>query len=567
VAGSHGYGHFWISTAGVWIYATDTAHNEFVGGTTYTDTLSVSSADGTSHLLTVNILGTNDPAVIGGTDTQNLTETNAVLTTGGTLTISDVDSAATFAAQTDVAGSHGYGHFSINSAGAWTYATDTAHNEFVGGRTYTDMLSVSSADGTSHLLTVNILGTNDPAVIAGTDTQNLTETNGVLTTGGTLTISDIDSAASFAARTNVAGSHGYGHFSISSSGVWTYATDTAHNEFVAGTTYTDTLSVSSADGTSHLLTVNILGANDPAVIAGQTIGAVEVADDGPGSGTLTYTGTLTDTDVDNAANTFATAAAGSATDHGYGTYQMTAAGVWTYTLNNSNAAVQALGENQHLTDTFTVHTVDGTAQIITVNVTDNDDPDHDVYAADGITLLSTSTAFMSGNSHNFIGGSTGDTIIGHNDSTVDRINAQGGNDTIYGRGGNDIIQGGDGNDVIYAGSGNDTITGGAGADQLWGGSGGDTFVFAAVADSTPASFDTIQDFQVGVDHIKLSGLGFSATTSGFGALAAHSVNWSQVGSDTVVLGDTNGGPGNAELQIVLKGVTATSLHLSDFILA
>jgi Ca2+-binding RTX toxin-like protein len=246
---------------------------------------------------------------------------------------------------------------------------------------------------------------------------------------------------------------------------------------------------------------------------------------------------------------------------------MTAAGVWTYTLNNSNAAVQALGENQHLTDTFTVHTVDGTAQIITVNVTDNDDPDHDVYAADGITLLSTSTAFMSGNSHNFIGGSTGDTIIGHNDSTVDRINAQGGNDTIYGRGGNDIIQGGDGNDVIYAGSGNDTITGGAGADQLWGGSGGDTFVFAAVADSTPASFDTIQDFQVGVDHIKLSGLGFSATTSGFGALAAHSVNWSQVGSDTVVLGDTNGGPGNAELQIVLKGVTATSLHLSDFILA
>src|SRR5438874_1395820 len=36
------------------------------------------------------------------------------------------------------------------------------------------------------------------------------------------------------------------------------------------------------------------------------------------------------------------AAAGSATDHGYGTYEMTAAGTWTYTLDNSNATVQGL---------------------------------------------------------------------------------------------------------------------------------------------------------------------------------------------------------------------------------
>ena len=40
---------------------------------------------------------------------------------------------------------------------------------------------------------------------------------------------------------------------------------------------------------------------------------------------------------------------------------MTAGGVWTYTLDNSNAAVQALNAGQTLTDTFTVTTVDGTA--------------------------------------------------------------------------------------------------------------------------------------------------------------------------------------------------------------
>ena len=35
-------------------------------------------------------------------------------------------------------------------------------------------------------------------------------------------------------------------------------------------------------------------------------------------------------------------AAGAATANGYGTYALTAAGVWTYTLDDSNAAVQAL---------------------------------------------------------------------------------------------------------------------------------------------------------------------------------------------------------------------------------
>ena len=99
---------------------------------------------------------------------------------------------------------------------------------------------------------------------------------------------------------------------------------------------------------------------------------MEIPDDGPGSGKVTDTGTLTDTDVDNTPNTFIAAAAGSATDHGYGTYQMTAAGVWTYTLNYSNPTVRGLNEHQHVTDTFTVHTVDGTAKVVTVTVSDDD---------------------------------------------------------------------------------------------------------------------------------------------------------------------------------------------------
>ena len=73
------------------------------------------------------------------------------------------------------------------------------------------------------------------------------------------------------------------------------------------------------------------------------------------------------------ANTFTVAAAGSATDHGYGTFQMTAAGTWTYTLDNSNAAVQALNVGGHLTDTFTVTTADGTQQIVTITIDGSND--------------------------------------------------------------------------------------------------------------------------------------------------------------------------------------------------
>ena len=55
---------------------------------------------------------------------------------------------AAFVAQTDVAGGNGYGKFSIDAAGVWTYTMDSAHNEFVGGHDYTDSITVATADGT-----------------------------------------------------------------------------------------------------------------------------------------------------------------------------------------------------------------------------------------------------------------------------------------------------------------------------------------------------------------------------------------------------------------------------------
>src|SRR5262249_58628136 len=78
--------------------------------------------------------------------------------------------------------------------------------------------------------------------------------------------------------------------------------------------------------------------------------------------------TLTDTDVDDAANTFLTVAAGAASDSHFGTYALTADGTWTYTLDNSNAGGQALNTRGTFTERLTVRTADGNAQQVAINI-------------------------------------------------------------------------------------------------------------------------------------------------------------------------------------------------------
>ena len=211
---------------------------------------------------------------------------------GGTLTITDVDSAASFTAQTNTSGSNGYGKFSLASNGAWTYTMDTPHDEFVAGQTYTDSFTAVSADGTTQVITVTLTGTNDAAVIAGVSTASLTESNAVQTATGTLTISDVDSAQSFQTESNITGSNGYGVFSLSSAGVWSYTMNSAQNQFVAGQTYTDSYTAKAADGTTKTVTVTMTGTNDAAVIAGtSTASLTETNAVQSTSGTLTITTT------------------------------------------------------------------------------------------------------------------------------------------------------------------------------------------------------------------------------------------------------------------------------------
>src|SRR3989440_9587341 len=102
----------------------------------------------------IHIAGTNDAAVLSAA-VANLTETNlaADISTAGTLTISDVDSPATFVAQAATAGT--YGTFAIDSAGAWTYTASSARNKIPANSSYNQTFSAAICVGTLTAVTIN----------------------------------------------------------------------------------------------------------------------------------------------------------------------------------------------------------------------------------------------------------------------------------------------------------------------------------------------------------------------------------------------------------------------------
>jgi len=139
------------------------------------------------------------------------------------------------------------------------------------------------------------------------------------------------------------------------------------------------------------------------------------------------------------------------------------------------------------------------------------------------------------------------------------------NDSLGGTYGNDNLIGTAGNDTLKGGIGNDTLLGGAGNDLLIGGAGADTFKWI----QTESGKDTIKDFSVREGDV----LDFSAIASITGnsaalsnTVTAHSVNYFQSGSDTIVWADTDGNTSTVELQITLTGVAASSLLAASFIL-
>lgn len=145
------------------------------------------------------------------------------------------------------------------------------------------------------------------------------------------------------------------------------------NSLGEGDTIDDTFlyAIRMANGTLAYSTVHITitGANDNATISGDNDGALN--EDGVPN---TTSGTLVVSDVDAGENELQPILAGTAGDNGYGTFEVLANGQWTYTLDNSNPAVQALADGAVVYDMITVTSEDGTdTEVITITITGTND--------------------------------------------------------------------------------------------------------------------------------------------------------------------------------------------------
>jgi serralysin len=164
-----------------------------------------------------------------------------------------------------------------------------------------------------------------------------------------------------------------------------------------------------------------------------------------------------------------------------------------------------------------------------------------------------------------------------------------GDDTIRGGADDDFLNGGADNDVLMGDAGDDFLVGGDGYDVLTGGAGEDVFAFSyngpneSSIDGIPdGETDVITDFTQGDDIIAL---GFTVDaillnptvvndlqTAFFAANGLLSTTDSdgpevaaiQVGADTYLFYDADGGTGNADSVIKLTGITAADLETDDF---
>jgi VCBS repeat-containing protein len=203
ISGLHGlHGTFSMSADGVWTYVTDSAFNELNAGDQISDTFTINSVDGSATgTVQVIITGTNDLATVSS-ETVILNETNAPLSTGGTLTALDLDAGeAHVEVQTNIPGD--YGVFSIDEQGVWTYVANSAFDELLAGQEYTDHFDVTSHDGTGlGVVTVTIIGTSDNPVIGSLQVTASEiahdETVGIQSVGGAN-----DSSAAIASAFNV----------------------------------------------------------------------------------------------------------------------------------------------------------------------------------------------------------------------------------------------------------------------------------------------------------------------------------------------------------------------------
>ncbi|MEJ7138505.1 VCBS domain-containing protein [Amphibiibacter pelophylacis] len=213
---------------------------------------------------------------------------------------------------------------------------------------------------------VDVVTLGTPAVITGTATGTVVEDT-TLSTSGKLVVTDPDAGQAALIPGTQTGA--YGSLVLQADGTWKYDLDNAKAQpLQQNETKTEVFQVHSVDGTESTITVTVKGVNDVPTITGTT---TQTVTENNNTGVVTTTGKITVVDADHDQSGVT---AGTYTG-AYGKIIFGADGTWTYTLDQSKPAVTGLNDGQHLTDTITYRTLDGTQETITVNINGKSLPD------------------------------------------------------------------------------------------------------------------------------------------------------------------------------------------------
>ncbi len=346
---------------------------------------------------------------------------------GETKTVSGVVAGTAGSAVGNVASSvtGTYGSINIAANGSYTYTVDNSNATVqalrTNGQTILDVFTYTMTDAagatSTTQITVTIQGAND-APTAVVDTAIAVEAGGVSNgtagtnpTGNVLTNdTDPDSSANGETKTVsgvVAGTAGsavgnvassvtgtYGSITIAANGSYTYTVDNSNATVQAlrtnGQTILDVFTYTMTDAagatSTTQITVTIQGANDAPTAVADTAIAVEAGGVSNGTAGTNPTGNVltNDTDPDSSANGetktvsgvvagTAGSAVGNVTSSVTGTYGsiiIAANGSYTYTVDNSNATVQALRTSgQTILDVFTYTMTDAAGATSTTQIT------------------------------------------------------------------------------------------------------------------------------------------------------------------------------------------------------
>ena len=592
VAGTYGTLYF-NATTGAYEYIPNDGAIEGLK-TDASETFSFSATDGAlnspTRVLTVTLHGNNDtPDMNATTPTATLIEDGGVAngTTGvsssfSTVSMTDRDTGDVPTFDSAALTGNGwiddgggmfhkvgtYGTATLNTGtGLVCYALDNNDSDTQGlnnGDIAHDIFTIYGTDGTAHTsinVDFTIDGSNDNAVISGTLNGSATEAGGVNngTAGspatGTATDTDVDNPINTFSVGSGTSDNGYGTYTVDASGHWVFTVnegDDVVQGLNVGQSTTDSFTIHTADGTSQVISIIIQGANDAAVVSGAMTGGV-IESGGPlAPGNPNASGTLTDTDVDNTDNLFCTNS-GSLSDTGYGTYTIDSSGHWTFTLNNSLTAIQALNDGDHVTETFTVETIDGTQQVISIVIDGHNEVFNGTAGNNNMTGTIWGDTFNGGDGNDtYRINNTADRIVENPnqgfdtaqatvsytlDANVEALIMSGhgnidgtGNalaNTIVGNAGDNVLSGLGGDDVMSGAAGNDTLKGGDGDDNMDGGSGIDTASYADAGSAVTVSL-ALTGFQntggAGTDKLanieNLVGSGSDDTLSGNGGTNA-----------------------------------------------